>query len=94
MLRREFLLLLACTLSSCIVIRAVDYSFTAPNHKDLFIADHWFFIDDWPGDRLLITDYGGYLNLLNLAVTFGLDQSEETVARSYRDAVLDYLAQG
>ena len=50
-------------------------------------------IDDWPRDRLLVTDYGGYLNLLNSAVTFGLAQSEEAVARSYRDAALDYLAQ-
>ena len=41
------------------------------------------FIDDLPKDRLLITDYGGYLNLLNSAVTFGLAQSEEAVARSY-----------
>ncbi len=49
------------------------------------------FIDDWPRDRLLVTDYGGYLNLLNSAVTFGLAQSEEAVARSYRDAALAYL---
>ena len=51
------------------------------------------FIDDWPRDSLLVTDYGGYLNLLNSAVTFGLAQSEEAVARSYRDATLDFLVQ-
>ena len=94
MLKCAFLLLLAFSLSSCIVNRAVDYSFNAPNHEDFFIADHCFAIDDWPGDLLLITDHGGYLNLLNPAVTFGLAQSEEAVARSYRDAALDYLAQG
>ena len=87
MLKCAFLLLLAFSLSSCIVNRAVDYSFNAPNHEDFFIADHCFAIDDWPGDRLLITNCDGYLNLLNTAVTFGL-------AQSYRDAALDYLAQG
>ena len=94
MLKCAFLLPLAFSLSSCIVNRAVDYSFNAPNHADFFIADHCFAIDDWPGERLLITDCGGYLNLLNTAVTFGLAQSEEAVAQSYRDAALDYLAQG
>ena len=84
MLKCAFLLLLAFSLSSCIVNRAVDYSFNAPNHEDFFIADHCFAIDDWPGDRLLITNCDGYLNLLNTAVTFGL-------AQSYRDAALDYL---
>ena len=42
---------------------------------------------------MLITDYVGYLNLLNSAVTFGLAQSGEAVARSYRDAALDFLVQ-
>ena len=61
MLKCAFLLLLAFSLSSCIVNRAVDYSFNAPNHEDFFIADHCFAIDDWPGDRLLLL-----LVLLNL----------------------------
>ena len=87
------LLLLAFLLPSCVVVRAVDYSFNAPNHEDFFIADHCYAIDDWPGDRLLIADCGGYLNLLISVVTFGLAQSEESVARSYRDAALDHLAQ-
>ena len=89
MLRRAFLLLLACSLSSCIGVRAVDYSFNAPNHEDFFVTDHRFFIDDWPGDRLLVTDHSGYLNLLNSAVSFFLAQSEEAVTRSYLDAALD-----
>ena len=94
MLKCAFLLLLAFSLSSYIVNRAVDYSFNAPNHEDFFIADHCFAIDDWPGDRLLVTNCDGYLNLLNTAVTFGLAQSEEAVAQLYLDAALDYLAQG
>ena len=94
MLKLAFLLLFAFLLSSCVVIRAADYSLNAPNHEDFFVVDHCYVIDDWPGDRLLITDCGGYLNLLISVVTFGLAQSEESVARSYRDAALDYLAQG
>ena len=94
MLKLAFLLLFAFLLSSCVVIRAADYSFNAPNHEDFFVVDHCYVIDDWPGDRLLITDCGGYLNLLISVVTFGLAKSEEAVARSYRDAALDYLAQG
>jgi len=93
-LKLAFLLLFAFLLSSCVVIRAADYSFNAPNHEDFFVVGHCYVIDDWPGDRLLITDCGGYLNLLTSVVTFGLAQSEEAVARSYRDAALDYLAQG
>jgi len=62
--------------------------------KIFFVVDHCYVIDGWPGDRLLITDRGGYLNLLTSAVTFRLAKSEEAVARSYRDAALDYLAQG
>ena len=61
--------------------------------RRFFHSRSLIFIDDWPRDRLLVTDYGGYLNLLNSAVTFGLAQSEEAVARSYRDAALDYLVQ-
>jgi hypothetical protein len=41
-LSRAFLLLLAYSLSSCIVVWAVDYSFNAPNYEDFFTADYWF----------------------------------------------------
>ena len=43
---------------------------------------------------MLVTDNGGYLNLLNSSATFGLAQFEEAVTRSYLDAALDSLAQG
>ena len=46
MLKLAFLLLFAFLLSSCVVIRAADYSLNAPNHEDFFVVDHCYVIDD------------------------------------------------
>ena len=72
MLQPAVLCLLALCLVSCVVDRAVDYSFNAPNHEEFMVAGRCYGVDDWPGDRLLITDCGGYFNLLISTVTLGL----------------------
>ena len=91
MLKTAALCLLALSLTACVVVRAVDYSFNAPEHEELVVAGHCYGVDDWPGDRLLITDCGGYVNLLISTISLGLTQSDAAVTARYLEAALSYL---
>lgn len=91
MLKTAALCLLALSLTACVVVRAVDYSFNAPEHEELIVAGHCYGVDDWPGDRLLITDCGGYVNLLISTISLGLAQSDAAVTARYLEAALSYL---
>lgn len=78
-------------LSSCMVSKAVDYSFNVADHGDYEFNGQCFGIDDEPGERLLITDCGGYRNLLTSTLTLGLSRSSQEVSNIYRTATEDYL---
>ena len=91
MLKTAALCLLALSLTACVVVRAVDYSFNAPEHEELVVAGHCYGVDDWSGDRLLITDCGGYVNLLISTISLGLTQSDAAVTARYLEAALSYL---
>ena len=91
MLKTAALCLLALSLTACVMVRAVDYSFNAPEHEELIVAGHCYGVDDWPDDRLLITDCGGYVNLLISTISLGLAQSDAAVTARYLEAALRYL---
>ena len=91
MLKTAALCLLALSLTACVVFRAVDYSFNAPEHEELIVAGHCYGVDDWSGDRLLVTDCGGYVNLLISTISLGLSQSDAAMTARYLEAALSYL---
>jgi len=78
-------------LSSCSLAKAVDYSFYVTEHGDYEVNGRCFGIDDEPGKRLLITDCGGYLNVLTSTITLGLSRSSEEISSIYRIATEEYL---
>jgi len=87
-----FLAIAAITfLSSCSLAKAVDYSFYVTEHGDYELNGRCFGIDDEPRERLLITDCGGYLNVLTSAITLGLSRSSEEISSIYRIATEEYL---
>jgi hypothetical protein len=71
--------------------KAVDYSFYVTQHGDYEFNGRCFGIDDEPEERLLITDCGGYLNVLTSTVTLGLLRSSEEISSIYRIAAVEYL---
>ncbi len=72
--------------------KAVDYSFNVAAHGEYDIAGRCFGIDDAPGERLLITDCGGYLNALTSFITLGLSRSSIETQGIYTGATERYLA--
>ena len=48
-------------------------------------------IENQPRERMLITDCGGYLNVLQSTFTLGLSLSSERTLKSYSDAAKAYL---
>ena len=64
-------------LNSCGLSKAIDYSFYVPEHGAYEINGKCYGIEDQPGERLLITDCGGYINVLISAFTLGLSRSSE-----------------
>ena len=78
-------------LSSCGLTKAIDYSFYVPEHGEYEIQGHCFGIEDQPGVRLLITDCGGYVNVLTSTLTMGLSHSSERTSATYKNATNEYL---
>ena len=78
-------------LNSCTLEKAIDYSFYVSAHGEYEINNHCFGIDDEPGERLLITDCGGYLNVITSTLTLGLLTSSENTTNTYRAATEYYL---
>ena len=78
-------------LSSCGLAKAIDYSFYVPEHGEYEIQGHCFGIEDQPGVRLLITDCGGYVNVLTSTLTMGLSHSSERTTATYKSATNEYL---
>ena len=78
-------------LSSCGLSKAIDYSFFVPEHGEYEINGRCYGIEDQPGERLLITDCGGYINVLLASFTLGLSISSERTSKRYKNATKEYL---
>ena len=78
-------------LSSCGLVKAIDYSFYVPEHGEYDINGTCFGIEDQPGERLLITDCGGYLNVIVSTLTLGMSRSVKRTSRVYLAATNQYL---
>ena len=78
-------------LSSCGLVKAIDYSFYVPDHGEYEIHGNCFGIEDQPKQRLLITDCGGYINVLVSTLSLGLSRSSERTSTIYKNATKEYL---
>ena len=78
-------------LNSCGFVKAIDYSFYVPEHGEYEINGKCYGIENQPGERLLITDCGGYINVLIATFTLGLSFSSERIVQTYNNAAKDYL---
>ena len=78
-------------LSSCGLIKAIDYSFYVPDHGEYEIHGNCFGIEDQPKQRLLITDCGGYINVLVSTLSLGLSRSSVRTSTIYKNATKEYL---
>ena len=77
--------------SSCGVAKAIDYSLLVPEHVEFELDGKCYGIENQPRERMLITDCGGYLNVLQSTFTLGLSLSSERTLKSYIDAAKAYL---
>ena len=78
-------------LGSCGLAKAIDYSFYVPEHVEFELEGKCYGIENQPTKRLLVTDCGGYLNVLQSTFTLGLSLSSERTLKSYSDAAKAYL---
>ena len=78
-------------LGSCGLAKAIDYSFYVPEHVEFELEGKCYGIENQPRERMLITDCGGYLNVLQSTFTLGLPLSSERTLKSYSDAAKAYL---
>ena len=78
-------------LSSCTIDKVIDYSFYVEKHGDYKSDGLCFGIDDQPRQRLLVTDCGGYQNVITSVITLGLSRSSQEVAAVYSAAASRYL---
>ena len=85
------LVVLPLLLHSCGLAKAIDYSFYVPEHGEYEINGKCFGIENQPGERLLITDCGGYINVLIATFTLGLSFSSERIVQTYTNAAKNYL---
>ena len=72
--------------SSCGLAKAIDYSLLVPEHVEFGLDGKCYGIENQPRERMLITDCGGYLNVLQSTFTLGLSLSSERTLKSYSDA--------
>ena len=97
MKKRFWLVLLICLVQSKlqafpkVLDKAIYYSFDVPIHLEKIINNKCYGIEDEPNRNLLITDCGGYLNVIFGTLTFGLIKSSKRVRNSYSAAVEIYL---
>ncbi len=85
------LVVLPLLLHSCGLAKAIDYSFYVLEHGEYEINGKCFGIENQPGERLLITDCGGYINVLIATFTLGLSFSSERIVQTYTNAAKNYL---
>lgn len=85
------LVVLPLLLHSCGLAKAIDYSFYVPEHGEYEINGKCFGIENQPGERLLITDCGGYINVLIATFTLGLSFSSERIVQTYSNAAKKHL---
>ena len=85
------LVVLPLLLHSWGLAKAIDYSFYVPEHGEYEINGKCFGIENEPGERLLITDCGGYINVLIATFTLGLSFSSERIVQTYTNAAKNYL---
>ena len=85
------LIALLLLLHSCGLAKAIDYSFYVPEHGEYEIKGKCYGIENQPGERLLITDCGGYINVLVATFTLGLSFSSKRTLKAYKDASKEYL---
>ena len=78
-------------LSSCGLAKAIEYSFYVPEHVEFELDGKCYGIENQPRVRMLITDCGGYLNVLQSTLTLGLSISSEQTSKSYSYAAKAYL---
>ena len=57
--------------------KAIYYSFDVPIHLDKEVNGKYYGIEDDGKKQMLITDCGGYLNVISATVTFSLFKSLE-----------------
>ena len=85
------LIVVFISLNSCGLVKAINYSFYVPEHGEYEINGKCYGIENQPGERLLITDCGGYINVLISTFTLGLSFSSERIVRTYNNAAKVYL---
>ena len=85
------LIALLLLLHSCGLAKAIDYSFYVPEHDEYEIKGECYGIENQPRERLLITDCGGYINVLIATFTLGLSISSNRTLEAYQNATKEYL---
>ena len=78
-------------LSSCGLVKAINYSFYVPEYVEFEFDGKCYGIENQPIERLLITDCGGYLNVLQSTFSLGLSLSSERTVQFYSGAAKAYL---
>ena len=78
-------------LSSCGLAKAIDYSFYVAEHGEYEIDGKCYGIENQPGERMLITDCGGYINVLISTFTLGMSFSSQRIVQTYSKAAKKYL---
>ena len=71
--------------------KAIHYSFEAPIHIESTYKDVCYGIEDDGVGAILITDCGGYLNVMIATLSFGLLKSSPTKRDPYISAARAYL---
>ena len=79
------------SISGCGLVKAIDYSFYVAEHTEFEFEGKCYGIENEPLERLLITDCGGYLNVVVSTLTIGLAQSGVKTTRRYMSAAETYL---
>ena len=85
------LIVVFISLNSCGLVKAINYSFYVPEHGEYEINGKCYGIENQPEERLLITDCGGYINVLIATFTLGLSFSSKRTLKAYKDASEEYL---
>ena len=73
--------------------KAIHYSFEAPIHIESTYKDVCYGIEDDGVGAILITDCGGYLNVMIATLSFGLLKSNLTKRDPYISAARAYLVE-
>ena len=76
---------------SGILGKAIYYSFDVPIHLEKTYQSICYGIEDDSVSKLLITNCGGYLNVIDAVITLGLLKSNATTRNAYTSAAQSYL---